>query len=51
MDSEVYIRESTLDPAGYNLEGYPEGIMPERLKEDLTGENLEAVVAYLLTLR
>ena len=51
MDSETYIRESILDPADFNVVDYPDGIMPESLKEDLTEENLDAVVAYLLTLR
>ena len=50
MDAEMYIRNSILDPNGYNVEGYPEGMMPSSLKDDLAKEDLEAVIVYLLTL-
>lgn len=50
MDAEMYIRNSILDPSGYIVEGYPEGAMPSALKDDLAKEDLEAVIAYLMTL-
>jgi len=50
MDSEMYIRNSILNPNGYTVEGYPEGTMPSSLKDELAKEELEAVIAYLLTL-
>ena len=51
MDSEMYIRNSIMNPNGFTVEGYPEGTMPISLKEELAGEDLEAVIAYLLTLK
>jgi hypothetical protein len=51
MDSEMYIRNSILNPNGYTVEGYPEGTMPSTLKDELAKEELEAVIAYLLTLK
>lgn len=50
MDAEMYIRDSILDPSGYTVEGYPEGAMPSSLKDEMDEEDLEAVIAYLLTL-
>ncbi len=51
MDSEMYIRNSILIPNGYTVEGYPEGAMPSSLKDELAKEELDAVIAYLLTLK
>jgi hypothetical protein len=51
MDTEKYIRNSILNPNGYTVEGYPENTMPTSLKDELTGDDLEAVIAYLLTLK
>ena len=51
MDTEMYIRNSILNPNGYTVEGYPEGTMPSSLKDELAKEELEAVIAYLLTLK
>jgi mono/diheme cytochrome c family protein len=51
MDSEMYIRNSILNPNGYTVEGYPEGTMPSTLKDELAEEELEAVIVYLLTLK
>jgi hypothetical protein len=51
MDTEGYIRNSILDPDGYTVEGYPEGTMPISLMDDLAEEELEAVIAYLMTLK
>ena len=50
MDAEMYIRNSILDPNGYTVEGYPEGMMPSSLKDELAKEDLEALIVYLLTL-
>lgn len=51
MDAEGYIRNSILEPAAYTVEGFGEGIMPGSLKDDLSADDLEAVVAFLLTLK
>ncbi len=50
MDARTYILNSILDPRAYTVEGFPEGVMPPDLKNQLSPEDLEAVVAYLLTL-
>ncbi len=51
MDAQAYIRNSILDPSAYTVAGFPEGVMPGTLKDELTAEQLDAVVAYLLTLK
>jgi mono/diheme cytochrome c family protein len=51
MDSENYIRFSIMNPGGYTVEGFPENTMPASLKEELTDDNLEAIIAYLMTLK
>jgi hypothetical protein len=51
MDTEEYIRNSILNPGGFTVEGFPENTMPNSLKDELTGDDLEAVIAYLLTLK
>jgi len=51
MDAAAYIRNSIEDPTAYTVEGFPEGVMPSDLKEQLTEEELGALVPYLLTLK
>jgi nitric oxide reductase subunit C len=51
MDAEAYIRSSILSPESFTVEGFPTGTMPQSLEDDLSEEDLEAVVAYLLTLK
>jgi mono/diheme cytochrome c family protein len=51
MDAQTYIRISILNPSAYTVEGFPEGIMPLTLKDELAAEDLEAVIVYLLTLK
>ena len=34
-----------------SIEVYPEDVMPSSLKDELAKEDLEAVIAYLLTLK
>jgi mono/diheme cytochrome c family protein len=51
MDAETYIRSSILDPSAYTVEGFPDGAMPGDLKDELSEEDLEAVIAYLMTLK
>lgn len=50
LDARTYIYSSILRPDGYLVEGY-EDLMPKDLGKKLTGEELDSVVAYLLTLR
>lgn len=51
MGAEAYIRDSILNPGAYTVDGFPEGVMPPDLMEQMSQEELEAVVAYLLTLK
>ncbi len=48
MDARDYLYTSILRPADYLVDGY-ENIMPTNLGKDLTGEEMDAVVNYLLT--
>lgn len=49
QDAERYLYTSILDPEEYLVEGY-DNLMPASLGKQLTGEELDAVVAYLMTL-
>lgn len=51
MAAPAYIRDSILNPKAYTVEGFPEGIMPLDLKDQMSPDDLDAVVAYLLTLK
>lgn len=48
-DAEGYLRESIEDPGAYVVEGF-EDLMPESLSKSLTDEQIDAVVAYLMTM-
>ena len=50
MSAEEYIRQSILDPGAYLVPGYQDS-MPRGLGRDLSPTDLDALVAYLLTLR
>lgn len=47
----MYIRNSIMNPNGYTVDGFPENTMPTSLKDELSEEKLEAVIAYVLTLK
>ena len=53
--AEEYIRESILEPSAFIVEECPLGqclqVMPENYGELLSEEDLDAIVAYLLSLR
>ena len=50
LSAEDYIRQSILEPNAYVVEGYPAGVMVQVWGETLTEEELNNLVAYLLTL-
>ena len=50
MTAEEYILQSVVDPDAFTVEGYPEGQMLDDYEERLTAGELEAMVAYLMTL-
>jgi cytochrome c len=48
---EAYIRESILDPNADVVEGFPADTMPNVWGTELSGEQVDQLVAYLLTLK
>lgn len=50
MSAEAYLRESIVAPDAHVVEGYNPGIMYQNYEEDLTDEQIDDLVAYLLTL-
>lgn len=51
MSAEEYLRQSILDPNAYVVEGFPANQMLSDYRERLTPQQLDDLVAYLLTLR
>ena len=50
QDARTYLYTSILEPDRYLVEGFPNS-MPNNFGKQLSGEELDAVVAYLFTLR
>lgn len=50
MSAEEYLRESIVEPDAHVVEGYAPGVMYQNYEEDLTPEQIDDLVAYLLTL-
>ncbi len=50
MDARTYIELSILKPGDYIVEGYPDA-MPRNIAKQITGDQLNDLVAFLLTLR
>jgi L-cysteine S-thiosulfotransferase len=50
QSAEEYIRESILNPEAHLVEGFPSGTMPQVWGDELSDEQLNQIVAYLLTL-
>ena len=48
---EAYIRESILEPDASLVDGFPAGTMPQVWADELSAEQLDQIVAYLLTLK
>jgi mono/diheme cytochrome c family protein len=48
---EAYIRESILNPDASLVDGFPAGTMPQVWADELSAEQLDQIVAYLLTLK
>ena len=49
LDARTYVYASVLQPGDYLVDGF-ENLMPADLGKKLTGEELDAVVAYVLSL-
>ena len=46
-----YLRQSIIDPNAHLVEGYPANIMPNTYQNQLTEDQIEALVNYMLTLK
>ena len=49
LDSRTYVYHSIMQPSDYLVDGYDD-LMPKDLAKKLTGEELDSVVAYVLSL-
>lgn len=45
-----YLHQSIISPNAYVVDGFAEGIMPQNFGRDLSSEQVDQLVAYLLTL-
>lgn len=50
MTADEYLHTSIVEPNNFVVEGYPENLMPQVYAEALTEEQINNLVAYLLTL-
>lgn len=48
--AEEYLRESIVDPDAHLVEGYAAGLMYMNYENDLSGRDINDIVAYLMTL-
>ena len=51
QSAEDYLRQSIVDPDAHLVEGYSPGIMPSRYDENLSADEIDNLVAYLLSLK
>jgi hypothetical protein len=51
LDAAAYLHNSIEEPGAYVVEGFADGLMPIDFAEQLTPEEIDALVAYLLTLQ
>jgi mono/diheme cytochrome c family protein len=51
QSAEEYLRESLLKPDAHLVEGFPAGTMPQVWGDELTSEQIDDLIAYLLTLK
>ena len=49
MSAEEYLRQSILEPDAYIVEGFPAGQMLPNLGEILSPQQIDDLVAFLLT--
>lgn len=49
--AEEFLRESIIDPDAVIAEGFPAGVMYQNYATDLSEEEINDIVAYLLTLK
>lgn len=50
-DAAGYIHESIVEPNAYVVPGFPPNVMPANYGKDLSGQEINDLVAYLMTLK
>ncbi len=48
---EQYIRRSIVDPSAQVVKGFPDNVMPKNYGDQLTEEQIQALIAYIKSLR
>lgn len=51
LSAEEYLRQSIVDPNAFLVDDYTRGLMPRNYGDKLTAEEIDNLVAYLLTLQ
>ena len=51
LSAEEYLRQSILEPEAHLVDGFDSGLMPAALADELSEEQVDNLVAYLLTLQ
>jgi len=51
MSAEEYLRESIVDPDAHIVDGFTAGVMYQNFGEDLRANEINDLVAYMLTLK
>jgi mono/diheme cytochrome c family protein len=51
LSAEEYLRQSILKPDDHLAEGFPAGVMPKTYQENLNQDEIESLVAYLISLK
>lgn len=51
LSAEEYLRQSIVDPNAYLVDDYTRGLMPRSYGDNLTPDEIDSLVAYLLTLQ
>lgn len=50
LSAEEYLRQSIMETNAYVVEGFPEGVMPAAFADVLSDQQVDDLVAYMLTL-
>jgi hypothetical protein len=50
VDDEVYLRESIVNPSAYVVPGFSDGVMPKDFGTRLNQQQLNDLIAYLVSL-
>ena len=48
-DAQTYVHNSIVNPSAYVVEGYTDGIMPQNFSEQMSEEEINGLVDWLLS--